>query len=62
MERFFYMCTDHKDSITIRISKEGETSLDFFPVSYSEFVIDYVYSREERERAKSMNIRKIYCG
>ena len=51
-----------KDELVLLISKEGSTKVAFFPVSLSTFVIDYVYSKEQRESAASTNTRRIYCG
>jgi len=53
---------NNEECLTIKISPEGDTEIEFFPVSYSEFIIDYVYSKEDRERANALGTRKIYCG
>jgi hypothetical protein len=50
------------DELTIIVMPNGDTRIDFFPVSFSEFIIDNVYSKEERERLASTECRKIYCG
>jgi len=51
-----------KRPLIIRITPEGNTELEFFSVSFSEFIIDYVYSKKDRELAASTGTRKIYCG
>ena len=51
-----------ENKLTLRVMPSGSTIIDFFPVSFSEFIIDNVMSKEERERMKLTNCRKIYCG
>lgn len=51
-----------ENKLTLCIMPDGETRVDFFPVSFSEFMIDYVLSKEERERMALTECRKIYCG
>ncbi len=51
-----------ENKLTLRIMPDGSTRIDFFPVSFSEFIIDNVYNKEDRERMKKTNCRKIYCG
>jgi len=46
---------------------DGSICVPFFPVSFSEFVIDHLYDDEERERVKryeSMNVlpNHVFCG
>lgn len=48
--------------LVLRVSPGGVTKIDFFPVSFSEFIIDYVYGKEDRERMALTKCRKIYCG
>lgn len=51
-----------KEELVLRVQPGGNTIIQFFPVSFSEFIIDYVYGKEERERAAQTGYRKIYCG
>ena len=67
MGRYIYMCSTEKDQVkgdklTIVVKPGGKTHIDFFPVSFSEFIIDYVYGKEDRERMALTGCRKIYCG
>jgi len=51
-----------EDELVLRIRANGEVFVGFFPVSFSEFVIDHVYSKERREKLEELGSRKIYCG
>ena len=51
-----------KGELIIRLMPNGDTKIDFFPVEFSEFIIDYVMSKEERERMALTGCRRIYCG
>ena len=51
-----------ENKLTLRVMLGGRTIIDFFPVSFSEFIIDNVYNKKERERMKLTGCRKIYCG
>jgi len=51
-----------KEELVLRIKPGGKTVVDFFPTSYSEFIIDNVYDKKQRERAALTGSRKIYCG
>ena len=51
-----------EDELILRIMPNGDTKIVFFPVSFSEFIIDYVYGKEDRERMTLTECRKIYCG
>ena len=54
---------DHKkEQFTICVTDEGGTMVDFFPVSFSEFMIDCVFDKKERDRLALTGCRKIYCG
>lgn len=53
---------DNQEELILHIRPGGNTRVEFFPVSFSEFIIDYVYNKEDRERAKRTNCRRIYCG
>lgn len=53
---------DGEEELVINIKANGDAFVGFFPVSFSEFVIDYVYDKKRRESLKEMGIRKIYCG
>ena len=46
----------------IRVLPDGTTVIDWVSVSFSGFIIDYVYNEEERELATKYGSRKIYCG
>jgi len=48
--------------LILHIREDGSTYVEFFPVSFSDFVIDYVYDKERREKLKEMGCRRIYCG
>jgi len=56
-----------EESMDIIIEMDGSICVPFFPVSFSEFVIDHLYDDEERERVKryeSMNVlpNHVFCG
>ena len=51
-----------KEELVLHIKPNGDTVVEFFPVSFSEFIIDYVYGKKEREKAKQAGCCKIYCG
>jgi len=51
-----------REGFTIIVKPNGDTEIPFFPISFSEFIIDYVYSKEERERMALTESRRIYCG
>ena len=53
-----------KDTMDIRILPDGSTEIDFFPISFSDFIIKYVYGKEERDLAEQFpeSGQKIYCG
>ncbi len=50
------------EELVLCVKPGGNTIVQFFPVSFSEFIIDYVYGKEQRERAALTGSRKIYCG
>lgn len=51
-----------KGKMTLKIHPGGNTTVDFFPVALSGFVIDYVYGKKDRDRIAQTGSRKIYCG
>ena len=51
-----------KEEVVLKVHPGGNTSIDFFPVSFSEFIIDYVYGKKDRERMAITGCRKIFCG
>ena len=53
-----------KNTMDIRILPDGSTEIDFFPVSFSDFIIKYVYGKKERDLAEQFpeSEQKIYCG
>lgn len=51
-----------KPQLVLRIHPGGTTTVQFFPVSFSEFIIDYVYDKKNRERMARTGARRIYCG
>jgi len=53
---------DSTESLEIKVLPNGDTLIEFHPVSFSEFIIDYVYDKESRELTEKMGTRKIYCG
>lgn len=53
---------DEKRQMTLKIYPGGTATVDFFPVCMSEYVIDCVYGKEDRERIAITGTRKIYCG
>jgi len=50
------------ETMVLRVCPDGSTKIEFFPVSFSEFIIDYVYDKEERDRIEQYGSRRIYCG
>jgi hypothetical protein len=50
------------EELVLRVQRGGNTIVQFFPVSFSEFIIDNVYGKKERERVAQTGCRKIYCG
>jgi len=50
------------EELVLRVQPGGNTVVQFFPVSFSEFIIDNVYGKKERELAARTGRRKIYCG
>lgn len=50
------------DRLILHIKPGGSTRIEFFPVSFSEFIIDHIYDKKNRERIKQTDCRKIYCG
>ncbi len=50
------------DELVIHVLPGGDTRLGFFPVSYSDFVIDYIYGKKDKERLAKTGCRRIYCG
>lgn len=54
--------SEKEEELILHIKPGGNTRVEFFPVSFSEFIIDYVYGKEDRERAEQTGCRKIYCG
>jgi len=51
-----------EDELVVKIRTNGSIFVGFFPVSFSEFVIDYIYDKERREKLKELGSRRIYCG
>jgi len=51
-----------RNKMVLRVHPGGNTTIDFFPVTFSEFIIDYVYGKEDRERMALTGTRKIFCG
>jgi len=51
-----------KEELVLRVQPGGDTIVQFFPVSFSEFIIDYVYGKKDRERMAQTECRRIYCG
>lgn len=51
-----------KEELVLRVLPGGETIVEFFPVSFSGLLIDYVLGKEDRERLAQTGCRKIYCG
>lgn len=51
-----------KEELVLRIPPGGETEVEFFPVSFSDFIIDCVLDKKQRERLAQTECRKIYCG
>ena len=51
---------DKKQTLIIR--NDGSTHIEWVSVPFSEFIIDHVMSKEERDQFKKMGTRKIYCG
>jgi hypothetical protein len=49
-------------TLPIRILPNGETVVDWLPTEFSDFIIKYIYSKEERERALMFGNQKIWCG
>ena len=50
------------EELVLRVQPGGNTIVQFFPVSFSEFIIDNVYGKKERELAAKTGCRRIYCG
>jgi hypothetical protein len=50
------------EELVLHVKLGGNTVVQFFPVSFSEFIIDNVYGKKERELAARTGCRKIYCG
>jgi len=50
--------------LEIIVKPNGDTEVLFMPVEFSEYVIDYILPKEERDRYNSSGFRgrKIYCG
>ena len=48
--------------LEIRVFPDGSTEVGFFAVEYSEFIIDYVLNKKDREMYAAAGARKIYCG
>lgn len=51
-----------EQELELRILPNGDVELTFFAVEFSEFIIDYVLSKNDRERYDKYGTRKIYCG
>lgn len=56
------MPEEKQEELILHIRSDGSTYVEFFPVSFSDFVIDYVYDKDRRNALKKMKCRKIYCG
>lgn len=48
------------ESMEIHIEENGDVDVPFFPVSFSEFIIDNIMTEEERNSTPSNG--RIYCG
>lgn len=55
-------------SLNIRILPNGDTKIDFFATCWSDFIVDNIYSEEERKKIKSseketgIKFIGIFCG
>jgi len=62
------------ESMEMHIEEDGTVFIPFFPVSFSEFIVDHVYDEEEKKRIETVEAlsrridpegkrrRKIFCG
>jgi hypothetical protein len=46
----------------IRVLPDGSTVIEWVTVAFSEFIIENVYSKEDRELAHKMGQTRIFCG
>ena len=56
------MPEEKQEELVLCIKPDGSAYVEFFPVSFSEFVIDYVYDKERRETLEELGCRRVYCG
>ena len=60
MEKSYSKFSD--DMQEIIILPNGDTYIEWVSVPFSEFIIDYVLGKEEREKYNKYDCRRIYCG
>lgn len=54
--------TDPNRTQKITVLPDGTTRIDWVTVSFSEFLIEYVLSKEDREMHKKYGNKLILCG
>lgn len=54
--------TDPDRTQVVRVLPDGTLVIDWVTVSFSGFIIENLYSQEERDRCHRVGTKSIYCG
>lgn len=56
------LATDPNRTQVVRVLSDGSLVIDWVTVSFSGFIIENLYSQEEREQCHCVGTKSIYCG